>query len=58
MDNGYILTFAKVLKVLKDLIANQEKILDDGVALSAFCSQVIIGKIPAKRGAPKIVDLV
>ncbi|XP_042018917.1 uncharacterized protein LOC121766723 [Salvia splendens] len=47
------LHFPKFSKFFKDLIAKKEKIQDDGVVrLSAFCSQLVKGKIPAKRRDP------
>ena len=47
------LHFPKFSKFFKDLIAKKEKIQDDGVViLSAFCSQFVKGKMPAKRRDP------
>ncbi|XP_042056473.1 uncharacterized protein LOC121801076 [Salvia splendens] len=47
------LHFPKFSKFFKDLIAKNEKIQEDGVVrLSAFCSQLVKGKIPAKRRDP------
>ncbi|XP_042003634.1 uncharacterized protein LOC121752574 [Salvia splendens] len=47
------LHFPKFSKFFKDLIAKKEKIQEDGVVrLSAFCSQLVKGKIPAKRRDP------
>ncbi|XP_042056153.1 uncharacterized protein LOC121800704 [Salvia splendens] len=47
------LHFPKFSKFFKDLIAKKEKIQEDGVVrLSTFCSQLVKGKIPAKRRDP------
>ncbi|XP_047943176.1 uncharacterized protein LOC125190018 [Salvia hispanica] len=47
------LHFPKFSMFFKDLIAKKEKIQDDGVViLSAFCSQFVKGKMPAKRRDP------
>ncbi|XP_047978973.1 uncharacterized protein LOC125220883 [Salvia hispanica] len=47
------LHFPKFSKFFKDLIGKKEKIQDDGVViLSAFCSQFVKEKMPAKRRDP------